>query len=117
MLYGDDDTVFFIDNALEMLEGLDHNMPYFLTDNLWFPDQFGASLYMHDPQSDLCSAVCLAVIVQDSLGEGRRRRGRRGMGEGQGGGLGRFRGFQRGLGGSNGGQMAECPVKVVHSFW
>lgn len=43
MLYGDDDTVFFIDNALEMLEGLDHNMPYFLTDNVWFPDQFGAS--------------------------------------------------------------------------
>lgn len=40
MLYGDDDTVFFIDNALEMLEGLDHNMPYFLTDNIWFPDQF-----------------------------------------------------------------------------
>lgn len=41
MLYGDDDTVFFIDNTLEMLEGLDHDMPYFLTDNLWFPDQFG----------------------------------------------------------------------------
>ncbi len=41
MLYGDDDTVFFIDNALDMLEGLDHNMPYFLTDHLWFPDQFG----------------------------------------------------------------------------
>ena len=43
MLYGDDDTVFFIDNALDMLEGLDHNMPYFLTDHLWFPDQFGNS--------------------------------------------------------------------------
>ena len=41
MLYGDDDTVFFIDNALDMLEGLDHNMPYFLTDHLWFPDQYG----------------------------------------------------------------------------
>ncbi len=44
MLYGDDDTVFFIDNALDMLEGLDHNMPYFLTDHLWFPDQFGKRL-------------------------------------------------------------------------
>ena len=41
MLYGDDDTVFFVDNALDMLEELDHNMPYFLTDHLWFPDQFG----------------------------------------------------------------------------
>ncbi len=41
MLYGDDDTVFFVDNALDMLEELDHNMPYFLTDHLWFPDLFG----------------------------------------------------------------------------
>ncbi|KAL3137758.1 hypothetical protein ABBQ38_005021 [Trebouxia sp. C0009 RCD-2024] len=40
MLYGDDDTVFFVDNVLDMLEDLDHNMPYFLTDHLWFPDQF-----------------------------------------------------------------------------
>lgn len=46
MLYGDDDTVFFIDNALDMLEGLDHNMPYFLTDHLWFPDQFGNSSFI-----------------------------------------------------------------------
>lgn len=53
MLYGDDDTVFFIDNALEMLEGLDHNMPYFLTDNIWFPDQFGES----------CDAVASHSIV------------------------------------------------------
>ena len=55
MLYGDDDTVFFIDNALDMLEGLDHNMPYFLTDHLWFPDQFGTA-----PVSDpLCSPLAV----------------------------------------------------------
>ena len=41
MLYGDDDTVFFIDNALDMLAGLDHDMPYFLSDHLWFQDQLG----------------------------------------------------------------------------
>lgn len=53
MLYGDDDTVFFIDNALDMLEGLDHNMPYFLTDHLWFPDQFG-----EDPISCFHTVLC-----------------------------------------------------------
>ena len=52
MLYGDDDTVFFIDNALDMLEELDHNMPYFLTDHLWFPDQFGKALLA--PQMPAC---------------------------------------------------------------
>ena len=44
LLYGDDDTVFFIENALSMLEGLDHNMPYFLTDHLWYPDLYGMPL-------------------------------------------------------------------------
>ena len=29
--YGDDDTVFFIDAAIRMAQGLDHNMPYFLS--------------------------------------------------------------------------------------
>ena len=56
MLYGDDDTVFFVDNALDMLEELDHNMPYFLTDHLWFPDQFGEShLAVHNSHSCICT--------------------------------------------------------------
>lgn len=38
LLYGDDDTVFFLENVLDMLEGLDHNMPYLLSDALWFYD-------------------------------------------------------------------------------
>ena len=38
MLYGDDDTVFYLDNVLRMLEALDLDpaMPYFLTDHIWF---------------------------------------------------------------------------------
>lgn len=45
LLYGDDDTVFFIENALSLLEGLDHNMPYFLTDHLWYPDLHSMLLF------------------------------------------------------------------------
>ena len=37
ILFGDDDTVFFVDNALRMLETLDHTMPYILSDHIWFP--------------------------------------------------------------------------------
>ena len=36
MLYGDDDTVFYVDNVMRMLEGLDDTMPYFITDHIWF---------------------------------------------------------------------------------
>lgn len=41
VLYGDDDTVFFIDGALKMLENLDHNMPYLLSDDVWFVEDDG----------------------------------------------------------------------------
>lgn len=41
ILYGDDDTVFFIDGALKMLENLDHNMPYLLSDDVWFVEDNG----------------------------------------------------------------------------
>ncbi|KAL3145279.1 hypothetical protein ABBQ32_001016 [Trebouxia sp. C0010 RCD-2024] len=37
MLFGDDDTVFYVDNILRMLETLDHTMPYILSDHIWFP--------------------------------------------------------------------------------
>ena len=38
ILYGDDDTLFAVENVLRVLEGLDHNMPYLLTDSLWWPE-------------------------------------------------------------------------------
>lgn len=37
ILFGDDDTAFYIDNALRLLSTLDHNMPYVLSDHNWFP--------------------------------------------------------------------------------
>lgn len=30
ILYGDDDTIFFTHGVNKLLEGLDHNMPYFI---------------------------------------------------------------------------------------
>ena len=37
MLFGDDDTTFFVDNALRLLDTLDHTVPYILSDHIWFP--------------------------------------------------------------------------------
>ncbi|DBA90820.1 TPA: hypothetical protein ACH3X1_004023 [Trebouxia sp. C0004] len=50
ILFGDDDTVFYVDNALRMLETLDHTMPYILSDHIWFPTDlknFDMSQYQH----------------------------------------------------------------------
>ena len=41
VLYGDDDTVFFPENVLDLVNGLDHEMPYFMTDCIWFPEKEG----------------------------------------------------------------------------
>lgn len=41
ILYGDDDTVWVPENVLKMLNGLDHTMPYFLSDHIWFPEWHG----------------------------------------------------------------------------
>lgn len=39
ILFGEDDTVFFVSNAMKLLEHLDHNLPYLLTDNIQYPQQ------------------------------------------------------------------------------
>lgn len=41
ILYGDDDTIFLIENVLSMLNRMDHSLPYYLSDNLWFPEWDG----------------------------------------------------------------------------
>ena len=41
MLFGDDDTVFLIDNVLHLLPHLDSSVPYFMTDHLWYPESPG----------------------------------------------------------------------------
>ncbi len=39
ILYGDDDTFWFIDNALIYLSQLDPDMPYLLSDNIWMKER------------------------------------------------------------------------------
>ena len=39
ILYGDDDTFWFIDNALVYLSQLDPDMPYLLSDNIWMKER------------------------------------------------------------------------------
>lgn len=41
MLYGDDDTFFFLDNILELLQDFDPNMPYIITGVQLDNQQFG----------------------------------------------------------------------------
>ena len=36
MLFGHDDTVWLLDNVIKMLGGLDPDLPYLITDNIWF---------------------------------------------------------------------------------
>ena len=54
VLYGDDDTVFFIDGALDALENLDYNMPYLLSDDVWFVEDDGKKLE--------CQPICLGEV-------------------------------------------------------
>ena len=39
ILFGEDDTVFFVENALKLLGHLDPDLPYFLTDNIHYPQK------------------------------------------------------------------------------
>ncbi|KAK9816820.1 hypothetical protein WJX72_005362 [[Myrmecia] bisecta] len=41
LLYGDDDTVWFIDGMMRILENLDPDMPYFITDHMWWSSHPG----------------------------------------------------------------------------
>ncbi|DBA83524.1 TPA: hypothetical protein ACH3X2_006448 [Trebouxia sp. C0005] len=67
MLYGDDDTVFYLDNVLRMLEPLDHTMPYFITDHIWFLRSLTEEVddnRMHPARS---APRCLPCNYQDPL--------------------------------------------------
>ena len=41
LIFGDDDTVFLIDNVLKLVNEMDHKVPYFMTDHIWFPEREG----------------------------------------------------------------------------
>jgi hypothetical protein len=44
VLYGDDDTLFFLEAAMKVVEGLDPDMPYWLADNQWGSDLMGGGM-------------------------------------------------------------------------
>ena len=46
MLYGDDDTFFFVDAAMNIVKGLDPDMPYFLTGSRLYPLEFALNLHL-----------------------------------------------------------------------
>ena len=63
MLFGDDDTAFYIDNALRMLSTLDHNMPYVLSDHNWFPTDLQSKLLVALSMSAFkCNAFLLVHL-------------------------------------------------------
>lgn len=57
VLYGDDDTVFFVDGALDALDNLDYKMPYLLSDDVWFVEDDGKT-------SALSCVNCHLVTIQ-----------------------------------------------------
>lgn len=52
MLYGDDDTLFFKEAALELLAPFDHDLPYAVTDNIWFEADVSARPPFRHPALD-----------------------------------------------------------------
>ncbi|KAK9837693.1 hypothetical protein WJX74_003187 [Apatococcus lobatus] len=65
VLYGDDDTVFFPDNILDLVNGLDHEMPYFMTDCIWFPEkEDDRDIFVH---ADRKAPRCLPCGYEDPL--------------------------------------------------
>lgn len=64
ILYGDDDTVFNIDNVLRLVNQLDHNNPYLLTDCLWFPDNITGDMKLHPNRE---APRCLPCELDDPL--------------------------------------------------
>jgi hypothetical protein len=46
-VYGDDDTVFFSDAALKLASTMDPDLPYLVTDNMWFSALFEGAWHPH----------------------------------------------------------------------
>ena len=47
LLYGDDDTVFFTEAALNLASKMDPGLPYVITDNIWWSALFGDAYHPH----------------------------------------------------------------------
>ena len=70
ILYGDDDTVFFVENVLQTLQGLDYRQPYFISDSLWFPQGGDGKLFLTFCQNRDCVTAsihtCLLLSVMNA---------------------------------------------------
>lgn len=47
LLYGDDDTLFFIDSVSELLQDFDPSLPYVITDHYWWADEPESEDHFH----------------------------------------------------------------------
>lgn len=64
LLYGDDDTVFFPEAALQLLAGFDPDLPYAITDNMWFEESLVAQPPFRHPAAG--APRCLPCHFADS---------------------------------------------------
>ncbi|KAK9867583.1 hypothetical protein WJX84_007677 [Apatococcus fuscideae] len=54
MLYGDDDTMFFVEGVQNLVKDLDPDMPYFITDHLWWSSVKGTVGSHPNPEAPRC---------------------------------------------------------------
>lgn len=81
ILYGDDDTFWFIDNVLIHLDQLDPDMPYLLSDNIWMKErasgnvnaaELSCTFYIHcvcsalDSQGRRLQALAMSDILRSA---------------------------------------------------
>ncbi|KAK9822059.1 hypothetical protein WJX74_004369 [Apatococcus lobatus] len=54
MLYGDDDTMFFVEGIQNLVKDIDPNMPYLITDHLWWSSVKGTIGNHPNPEAPRC---------------------------------------------------------------
>ena len=60
MLFGDDDTLFFVDAVLDLLQPFDPDLPYAISENIWF--EANSAQVRLDPQP-LVDCLCFYMAV------------------------------------------------------
>lgn len=63
ILYGDDDTFWFIDNVLTHLDQLDPDMPYLLSDNLWMKERASGNVNAAELSCTFTSTVSALFLT------------------------------------------------------
>lgn len=53
LLYGDDDTVWFMESVIKLLEDFDSDLPYFITDHMWWASSPGRASHPN-PEAPRC---------------------------------------------------------------